>query len=294
MRIGITGATGFIGSHVAAHARHHGHEVIAFSRTPDKPKPGFSETCAFSTDATPDVSGLDAVVHLAGENLLGLWTPPKKRRIGASRVEGTRRVVEALTAASEPPRVFICGSAIGYYGDTGETSVDESASPGTGFLADVSTHWEAEVDHAPASVRTVKLRTGFVLGDGGAMKLVAPIFRCGLGGRLGSGQQWMSCIHVDDVAGLVLHAIENKTLNGPLNAVLPEPSRNVEFTHAAARAAHRPAMFPAPEIALKVALGELHHLVLDSQRVIPKAALESDYQYRHPTLASALDAIFTG
>ncbi len=292
MRIGITGATGFIGSHLAEQARQHNHEIVAFSRTPDRPKPGFSETRAFSTDSTPDLSGLDAIVHLAGENLMGIWTPPKKRRIRNSRVDGTRRIVEGLTAASDGPRTFICGSAIGYYGDTGDDVVDESSPVGTGFLADVAEAWEAEADRAPDSVRTVKLRTGIVLGDGGAMKLIGPVFRAGLGGRLGDGQQWMSCIHVDDVAGLILHAVENDQLSGPLNAVLPEPSRNREVTRLIAEAAHRPAFLPVPTLALKVALGELHHLVLDNQRVTPKVALASGYDYRYPTLTGALDQLF--
>ncbi len=291
MKIGITGATGFIGTHLAAQARDRDHELIAFSRSPKKIPPGFTETRHFDIDATPDLSGLDAIVHLAGESILGLWTPSKKRRILDSRVEGTRRIVEAIAADPDGPRTFVASSAIGYYGDTGDTTVDETSPAGTGFLAKVARLWEAEAEKAPASVRTTLLRTGFVIGDGGAMKLVGPVFKAGVGGRLGDGQQWMSCVHVDDVAGIILHALESETVSGPLNAVVPEPVRNVTFTQAAAKASHRPAVIPAPALLLKITLGELSHLLLDSQRVLPKATLASGYKFRFPNVASALTAV---
>jgi uncharacterized protein len=290
MKIGITGASGFIGRHTATLARAKGHEVVAFSRHPG-PLEGFTEIRAFGSDAPPDMSGLDAIIHLAGESIMGLWTPAKKRRILESRVEGTRRVVEALNNTPDGPTTFVCGSAIGFYGDTGEREVNETTGAGPGFLAEVCEAWEAAA--APARQRTVVIRTGFVLGrDGGSMKLVAPVFKAGLGGRLGSGRQWMSCIHVDDVAGIILHAIENPEVHGPLNAVMPAPVRNSEFTSAAATAAHRPAILPAPTFALRIALGELSHLLLDSQRVLPTATLATGYEFRHAGIASALDAVF--
>jgi uncharacterized protein (TIGR01777 family) len=288
MKIGITGARGFIGGHLAKLAREHGHQVVSFSRHPE-PLPGFLEARPFSLDTPPDVSGLGALVHLAGESIMGLWTPAKKRRIRESRVQGTRRVVEAIAAARSGPSVFICGSAIGFYGDTGEREVSEGSPSGTGFLADVCQSWEAEA--RAATIRTVRIRTGFVLGrDGGAMQLVAPAFRLCLGGNLGDGRQWMSCVHVDDVAGLILHAIESESIEGPLNAVLPDPVRNADFTRAVARAVHRPAIIPAPAFALKIGLGELSHLLLDCQRVVPTATLASGYRFRHPTLESAVAA----
>jgi uncharacterized protein (TIGR01777 family) len=284
MKIGITGARGFIGGHVARLARERGHEVVAFSRNPG-PKDR-----RFSTDSVPDLSGLDAVVHLAGESLLGLWTPAKKRRIRGSRVEGTRRLVEALNADDAAPRIFVSGSAIGYYGDTGEREVAESSLAGEGFLAEVCVAWETEAARA-TKARTTFIRTGFVLGrDGGAMRLIAPVYRLGLGGPLGNGRQWMSCVHVEDVAGLILHAIEQEAVHGPLNAVLPAPLRNADFTRAVARAVHRPAILPAPAFALKIGLGELSHLLLDSQRVRPEATLASGYAFRHPTIEDALAA----
>ncbi|MGH8047489.1 MAG: TIGR01777 family oxidoreductase [Chthoniobacterales bacterium] len=288
MKIGINGASGFIGAHVAWIARERAHEVVAFSRNP-KPQSGFAETRRFSLDAPPDLSGLDAIVHLAGETIMGLWTPAKKRRILDSRVEGTRRIVEALNAAPDGPAVFVCGSAIGYYGNTDEREVNESSPVGEGFLADVADAWESAASRA--TIRTVLIRTGFVLGhDGGAMKLIAPVFRTGIGGKLGGGRQWMSCIHVDDVAGIILHAIENPQVAGPLNAVMADPVRNADFTRALARAVHRPAILPAPAFALKIGLGELSHLMLDSQRVLPTATLATGYAFRHPTIAAALAA----
>jgi uncharacterized protein (TIGR01777 family) len=207
-------------------------------------------------------------------------------------VLGTRRLVEVLNTAPDAPRVFVCGSAIGYYGDTGERAVTESSPAGEGFLAEVAQAWEHEAAQA-GRARVALIRTGFVLGrDGGAMKLIRPVFRAGLGGPLGNGRQWMSCIHVEDVAGLILHAIEHADVSGPLNAVQPEPVRNADFTRVLAHAAHRPAIFPAPALALKLALGELSHLLLDSQRVLPEATLASGYRFRFPTLAAAAADVF--
>lgn len=285
MKIGITGVTGFIGRQVARQAYQRGYRVIAFSRDPE-PIGGFLETRKFSIDEHPNLEGLDALVHLAGESIMGIWTPPKKRRIRNSRIEGTRRIVEVLNMPGDKPPIFVCGSAIGFYGDTGDFTADESCPPGTGFLADVAREWEDEANRA--NVRVVNLRTGFVIGRGGAMKLIGPVFRAGLGGRLGSGRQWMSCVHVEDVAGLILHAIEKPDASGPVNAVMPEPVRNIEFTRTLASIVHRPALVPAPTLALKVALGQLSDLLLDSQRVIPQRARELGYRFRYADLAGAL------
>ncbi len=210
IKIGITGATGFIGSRVVAQCRSHGHEITGFSR---RPQPGAR---LFRLDAPPDLAGLDAIVNLAGEPILGLWTAEKKRRIRESRIAGTRRIVEAIQAMPERPRVLVNASAIGFYGDTGETLVDESSPAGDGFLADVCQEWEGEASRAEcAGVRVVFVRIGFVLGQGGALKLIRPVFKLGLGGKLGSGRQWMSGVHVDDVAGMIAWALENETVNGP-------------------------------------------------------------------------------
>jgi hypothetical protein len=291
MNIGITGATGFIGSRVAQLAREGGHRVIAYSRHPAR-SPQFDECRAFSLETLPDLSELDAIVHLAGETIMGRWTTGKKQRIRDSRVQGTLRVAESLQAMGDRAPTFVCGSAIGYYGDTADHIVDESSPAGDGFLAEVTTAWEQTASLA-TNTRIAFIRTGLVLGrNGGAMRLIGPVFRAGLGGRLGNGCQWVSAIHVDDVAGIILHAAENPNVSGPLNAVMPESVRNIDFTRALARAAHRPAIFPAPAFALKLALGELAHVLLDSQRVFPAATLDSGYRFRFPTMeAVATDVI---
>ena len=281
VNIGILGARGYVGTRLSKMAVAAGHSIVPFSRGGAA---GFRQILA---DGPMDFSGLDAVVNLSGEPILGLWTKSKKNEILRSRVDTTRRVVESLRPGG--PRVIINASAIGFYGDTGENEVDESSSAGSGFLAEVCQAWEAA--SAPAEnlgVRTVLLRIGFVTGPGGAMRLIGPLFKLGLGGKLGSGRQWMSCIHVDDVAGMILWALENNAVRGLLNAVNPDPVRNSEFTQILARVLHRPAIFPAPAFALRLALGELSRLLLDRVRVLPTKALALGYRYRHPTLAEGL------
>ncbi len=283
MRLGITGATGFIGSRVSALAAARGWEVVPFSRNPRD-----SRTRRFSLERAADVEGLDAVMHLAGEPVVGLWTAEKRRRIMESRVLGTRRVVEGFAAAKNPPRVLVSGSAVGIYGDTHDNAATEASPPGRGFLAEVTAAWEAEAVKVQ-DARVVRLRTGFVLGrTGGAMKLLLPLFRAGLGGRLGSGRQWMSCIHADDVAGMALWAVGNAEVQGPLNAVMPAPVTNAGFTRALARAVRRPAILPVPAFVLRVLLGSLSSMLLVSSRVLPEAALRGGYVFAFPDVSSAL------
>ncbi len=281
MTLGILGATGYVGARLCRMAELEGHQIVPFSR---RPLEGFRTV----PPAGPmDFSGLDAVVNLAGEPILGLWTPEKKDKILRSRVDTTRRVVESLRPGG--PRVLVNASAIGFYGDTGEEEVDESAPAGEGFLAEVCRAWEDAALPAEAhGVRLVRLRIGFVTGPGGAMKLLRPLFQCGLGGKLGNGRQWMSWIHVDDVAGMILWSLKNESVTGPLNAVSPEPVRNALFTREVARAFHRVAVLPAPAFALRLALGELSHLLLDNSRVRPAKAIALDYRYLQPSLAKGL------
>ena len=283
MKVGITGLSGFIGSRVAARCRANGIEVVGFSRHPG------SGARRFELTSVPDISGLDAIVNLAGEPILGLWTKEKKRRIHESRVLGTRRLVEAIAKAGQPPGVLVNASAIGFYGDTGENLVDEFSPAGNGFLADVSRDWEAEAARAASSgVRVVFIRIGFVLGKGGALKLLRPLFKLGLGGKLGSGRQWMSGVHVEDVAGMIVWALENEGLLGPVNAVMPEPFRNVDFTRELARSIRRLAIVPAPAFARRLAFGELADSMLGSTRVAPRVAPQAGYTYQFATLPSAL------
>jgi len=286
MRLGITGASGFIGRRAAELALVRGWQVVAFSRTPRN-----AGTRRFVPGEPADVEGLDAVLHLAGEPVFGLWTKEKRRRIMDSRVMGTRSVVEGFARAAHPPRTLVSGSAIGFYGSTGDREVDETSPGGHGFLAGVCRAWEAEAEKT-RNARVVLLRTGFVLGrDGGAMKLILPVFRAGLGGRLGNGRQWMSCIHVDDVAAMALWAVENETVRGPLNAVMPQPVTNADFTREVAHALHRPAVLPAPSFFLRLFLGRMASMLLDSSRVRPAVAERGRYRYAFDGLRAAVAAV---
>jgi uncharacterized protein (TIGR01777 family) len=286
MNLGITGASGFIGKALVDHALRRGHEVIAFTRHPERAIPG-CEMRPFSLDLVPDVTGCDAIIHLAGESVVGMWTAGKRRRIVESRVQGTRRIVEAIAACARKPEVLVCGSAIGFYGDAGEAELREDAPRGSGFLAETVDEWETEA-RAAAGVRIVCLRTSLVLGQGGGtLQVMAPIFRAGLGAQFGDGRQWMPWIHLEDEVRLALFAVENLDVHGALNAAAPWPVRNAEFTQTLARTLRRPAIFRAPAFALRV-LGEFSHELLDSKRVLPAAALEHGFGFRFPELAPAL------
>jgi len=302
VKIGITGATGFIGARIIELAQQKGHTLVGFTRNTSRPVPGCIETRKFSYDEKVNVDGCEAIIHLAGEPVFGLWTKEKRRRISESRILGTRRIMEAIAACPAPPHTLISGSAVGYYGDTGENEVDEDSPPGTGFLADVVQSWEHEALQQPLSsaranqplptlanpLRVVTLRTSIVLGRHGALQTMVPIFRAGLGGPLGSGRQWMSWIHIDDEASLALFALENTHITGPLNAAAHHPCRNTDFTKSLACAVHRPAFFRAPAFLLKTVLGDFSHELLDSKRVLPRRALAAGFKYRFPSLDAAL------
>jgi uncharacterized protein (TIGR01777 family) len=287
MHIGLTGASGFLGRKILDLALRRGHEIIAFTRDPQRTIPGCTMR-VFSLDQPPDITGCEALIHLAGESVAGLWTATKKRRIVESRVLGTRRVIEAINAAAEKPEVLVSGSAIGFYGDRGDEDLTETAPAGAGFLAETVQAWEAEALQAHG-VRVALLRTAVVLGSGrGALPLMSWPFRCGLGGRLGSGRQWMSWIHLEDVAQLSLFAVENLDVRGPVNASAPWPVRNADFTRALAGAVHRPAFLHVPAFALRAALGGFSAELLDSKRVLPAAALDHGFGFKFPDLAAAL------
>ncbi len=286
MNIGITGASGLIGKRLADLALQRGHEVIAFSRSPERHIPGCTMR-EFSHETPPDLDGCEALVHLAGESVLGLWTAAKKRRIADSRILGTRRVAQAIRALRTPLEVLVSGSAIGFYGNGGEAALLENTPCGHGFLAETSRAWEAEALAAPAG-RIVLLRTGLVLArKGGALPLMARVFRLGLGGRLGTGSQWMAWIHLDDLARMILFCIENQSIHGPVNGTAPWPVRNTEFTGLLAARVRRPALIPVPAFALRC-LGEFSHELLDSKRVLPNVATEHGFPFHFPELAGAL------
>ncbi|MBV9658237.1 MAG: TIGR01777 family oxidoreductase [Verrucomicrobia bacterium] len=298
MKVGITGASGFIGRHLVRRLGERGHEPVAFSRDTSRRVAGCRETRAFGAGQPVDLWDLDAVVNLAGEPILGLWTKAKRARILESRVGGTERIVQALAQAPRDndadsgPRILINGSATGFYGDRGDEILEEDDGPGSGFLSEVCQQWESAACQA-RGVRVALVRIGFVLGqDGGAWPFLRRIFRLGLGGKLGGGQQWMSVIHVADVVGLIVALLEHeddpRDASGPFNAVCPTPVRNVDFTRAVAAALHRPALWPAPAGLLKKTLGDLSHLLLDSQRIAPARTRALGYEFQFPNLAAIL------
>lgn len=293
MRIGITGASGFIGRRIIQLAAREGHALVGFSRSPSRPIPGCRDVRAFDPHrSAPDVSGLDAVIHLAGENVFGLWTEKKKRRIRESRLLGTRRLVEAMGSPGDRPAVLVSSSGVSFYGNTGDLTVDEKSPPGGGFLGDVARDWEAEaMKAADTGVRVAVVRTGLVLGvGGGALAVMAPVFRWGLGGEMGDGRQWMSWIHLDDIAGLYLYLVEHEDAAGAFNGVAPEPCRNADFTDTLAEVVRRPALFKVPAPLLRMPLREFSSELLDSKRVVPARTLASGFTYHYPELQGALRA----
>ena len=248
------------------------------------------------------VSGFDAVVHLSGETVAGRWTESKKRRIRDSRVISTRNLANALAAAENPPLTFLCASAIGYYGNRGDELLTEESASGQGFLAELSREWEQSTDlAAQAGIRVANLRLGIVLSrHGGAMKQMLLPFRLGLGGRIGSGRQWFSWIHIDDLVAAVLHIMDLGAppsqgglspgqISGAVNMVAPNPVTNSEFTKALAKMLKRPALFPVPPTALKLLFGEFaNEGLLSSARVVPQKLAEHGFAFRYPELNAAL------
>jgi uncharacterized protein len=280
MIVAITGASGFVGKHLAKRLAAEGHTTRAVS---------------LRAKLAPDVfAGCDAVVHLAGEPVAQRWTSAVKQRIRDSRVEGTRAVVAAIAASERKPPVLVSASAVGYYGLRGDEILTEASAPSNDFLGDTSVAWEREALAAEKlGVRVVNPRIGVVLGsDGGALEKMLPPFRMGLGGRIASGKQWMSWIHIDDLVSLIVFAMTNANLRGPVNAVAAQPVTNAEFTQELAKALHRPAIFPVPEFALKLLFGEMASILIGGQRVVPQVALAAGFEFRYGSLGSALAALF--
>jgi hypothetical protein len=238
--------------------------------------------------------GLEAAVHLGGVNLSERrWTPAYKREIETSRVESTRALAEVLAGLKRPPKTLLVASATGFYGDRGDEILDEASSAGTGFLPEICAKWEAASEAAAeAGIRVVHLRLGVVLGRDGALKKMLPIFRLGLGGQLGSGQQWMSWISLEDAVRAMLFAIKTETLRGPVNVVAPNPVTNAEFTRALGRALHRPAVMPVPAPALKLMFGEMaDEALLASTRAVPGKLMGAGFRFEEPTVDEALASV---
>jgi hypothetical protein len=241
------------------------------------------------------LEGVDGIVHLAGASIAeGRWTESRKEVLRASRVDATRHLVNGLLQLARPPKVLVTASAVGYYGDRGDEQLTEACAPGSDFLAQLARDWEAEALRAgEKGIRTVLLRFGVILSArGGALPRMLLPFKLGVGGKLGSGMQWMSWLTLAEAVGFARHALENAGLTGAVNAVAPSPVRNSEFTKVIGKVLWRPTMFPAPAFALKLALGEMAEaLLLSSQRVIPARLQEQGYRFQHPTLEAALRAV---
>lgn len=291
-RILVSGASGTIGNELVAMLHTRGFEVFTLSR-----KASGERTVRWDMDralAPESVSGFEAVVHLAGESIVGRWTEEKKRKIRDSRVKGTSNLAKALAQAPQRPKALIVASAVGYYGDRGTENLREQSPPGKGFLPDVCQQWEAAAQAAAnAGIRTAHTRFGIVLTKkGGALPAMLTPFRLGLGGRVGSGTQYWSWIHLQDVVGAILHVMKTDLLQGPVNCVSPKPVTNNDCTRALASVLSRPAIFPLPAFAARLALGGMaDELLLASQKVEPAKLISSGYPFRFPDLKPALQDV---
>lgn len=296
MRVLISGATGLVGTALTNALRRAGHTVNRLVRPGGAGAPGDVGWDPVSGKIElSGLEGVDAVVHLAGASIAsGRWTESRKELLRTSRVDATRHLVNGLLRLARPPKVLVAASAVGYYGNRGDELLTEASAPGSDFLAQLARDWEAESQRAEESgIRTVRLRFGVILSaTGGALPQMMLPFKLGAGGRIGSGQQWMSWISLTDAVALARHALENAELSGAVNAVAPSPVRNAEFTKVLGRVLRRPTLFPAPAFALKLALGEMAGaLLLSSQRVIPARLQGQNFQFQHLELETALRAV---
>jgi uncharacterized protein (TIGR01777 family) len=289
MRILVTGSSGLIGSALVPRLEHDGHHVTALRRGAQwDPEGGRCDPAA--------VAGCDAVVHLAGEGIAGRrWNDEHKRKVMESRRQGTRALAEALASLDDRPSVLVSSSAVGYYGNRGDEKLTEDSAPGDDFLAEVCVAWEeATAPAAAAGIRVAKLRTGIVLApNGGALQPVLPLFKLGLGGKLGSGRQYWSWITIDDVVGAIRHAIAFDAVDGPINVTAPQPVTNAEFTKTLARMLRRPSFLPVPKAALAVRFGKemAEVMLLAGQRVLPAELEATGYEFRHADLEQGLGAL---
>jgi uncharacterized protein len=291
-RILVSGVSGPIGAALLPSLKTSGWSVVRLvrGRAAGDGEIAWDPAVAIAAEA---VSGFDAVIHLAGESVFGRWTAAKKRKIRESRVAGTLNLAQALARTEEKPKVFVCGSAIGYYGDRGDELLSEESAPGTGFLAEVCQQWEeATMPAVQADIRTAHIRTGIVLSaKGGALGAMLLPFKLGLGGRTGTGKQWMSWIDVRDMVGAIHHVLKNDLMQGPVNMVAPKPVTNAEFAGTLASVLSRPAIFPMPAFAAKLIFGEMGEVLLGGQKVEPGKLISSGYPFRYRELRASLEAL---
>lgn len=290
MNVLISGATGLIGSLLSEELKSSGHSITRLTRSPRGENDIRWDPDAGTIEGS--LEGTDAVVHLAGESIAeGRWTSSRKERIMQSRKKGTRLLAEAVAGLPTPPRVMVSASAVGYYGDRGNELLREDSRPGSDFLAEVCKAWEAAADPArEAGIRVVHTRFGIVLSPkGGALGTTLPIFKLGGGGRIGSGRQWWSWVALDDVVGAIHHALEDDSVEGPVNVGSPNPLTNAEYTKVLGKVLNRPTVFPVPAPAIRLALGGIADaLLLASQRMEPAKLKVTGYEFRYPELEGAL------
>ena len=303
MKIAITGATGLVGSRLVEQLNTLGHQILVFTRNPSKAKTVFPTSTFTNLEIVQyepqesgvwqqSVSGCDAVINLAGEPIAERWSPQQKQKILDSRQIGTRKIVQAIAMAETKPQVLVSGSAIGYYGTSETTAFDESSSSGTDFLAQVCQSWEAEAQKVTEyGVRLVIPRIGIVLANGGALgKMIGP-FKMFAGGPIGSGKQWFSWIHRDDLVGLITKAVEDSSMSGIYNATAPNPVRMGKLCQTLGEVMNRPSWLPVPDFVLEVMLGDGAIVVLEGQQVLPKQTQQSGFSYKYPELKPALAEI---
>jgi uncharacterized protein len=297
MRVTVTGATGLIGTRLVAALARRGDELTVLSRDPARARERLGsgiEAVAWDPLGEPApasaLSGRDGVIHLAGEPVAQRWSAAAKERIRMSRESGTANLVAGLRSADPRPRVLVSASAVGFYGAHGDEEVPESTAPGGDFLAEVCVAWERAAEAAgELGVRVAIVRTGIVLDpDGGALAKMLPPFRAGIGGPVAGGKQWMPWIHVDDLVGLYLVALDRESWSGPLNGSAPQPVTNKDFSKALGRALRRPALAPVPRLALRALYGEMEQIVTTGQRAVPQRPLALGHVYAHPDLDEAL------
>jgi uncharacterized protein (TIGR01777 family) len=304
MKVAVTGATGFVGTHLVNRLQQEGHQILVLTRNAERARRLFPtvafpqvEIVAYTPLSSGDwqnrIAGCEGVVNLAGAPIAeNRWTPERKQEILASRQIGTQKIVEAIAQANPRPAVLVNSSAIGYYGTSETATFDETSPAGNDFLAQVCQAWEAEAEKVKQfGTRLVILRTGIVLGNGGAIAKMLPPFKLFAGGPLGSGQQWFSWIHVEDLARLIVQSLTQPKLEGVLNATAPQPVKMAELCSTMGQILNRPSWLPVPAFALELLLGDAAQVVLEGQQVLPKQTQSSGFQYQYPTVGQALKNI---